>query len=297
MLPGAEGPAHGDRIDVFIPGAQKSGTSSLLSALGEHPRVRRHANAEFRAFLDPTVDIGGAVRQEFETKRPDELWLAKSAGVLHSPSALRRMHAHNPDMRLIVILRDPVLRAHSAFWYARRTGDEHMTDFAEALRAESDRTDVPLARRPRVSYRRLSTYLGPLRQAADLFGRDNVHVVLFEDFVRDQQAIMARVHSWLGLPSHLSAGAPLHKNPARSVRSVTIARLLRPESGPVRVMKRVVPRSLGRQAREVAMRANQRSMVADPLDERVRRQLADEFSEHNRALATEFGLDMSGWTG
>lgn len=42
----------GEKIDIFIIGAQKAGTTSLKNYLGEHPQINTHTTKEFSYFYD-----------------------------------------------------------------------------------------------------------------------------------------------------------------------------------------------------------------------------------------------------
>ncbi|MGH3365879.1 MAG: hypothetical protein ACRDOY_01605, partial [Nocardioidaceae bacterium] len=254
-----------------------------------------HQTAEFGAFLDPGADIAAEIGRAFPSSSHDRLRVAKSAGVLHSPEALRRLKEHNAESRLIVMLRDPVVRAHSAYWFARRTGDERIPSFAAALAAEESRADVPPARRPWVAYRARSHYLEPLRAAAALFGPENLTITLLEDFAADRLGTLAKLQTWLGLERHELTAAPT-MNAARGARSPTVARLVRSNSATTRVARRVLPRSTARRIRRVVNSANERPVTVTPLDEELRAELARSFAAHNKALADEFGVDVSRWS-
>ena len=53
--------------------------------------------------------------------------------MMYSREALARLKAHNPSVQVVLVLREPVARAHSEFWYAKRRGREPAESFAAAL--------------------------------------------------------------------------------------------------------------------------------------------------------------------
>lgn len=281
-------------LDVVIPGAQKAGTSSLLRALGTHPGVVRHQDSEFAPLVQPELDLGQAVSRAYPAADRGSLRLAKSVGVMHLDGAFARMHAHNPDMRLVFMLREPVSRMYSAYWFARRTGDETLHSFTEAVAREGQRTDVPESRRARTDYRRRSDYVTPLREAAALFGRDRIKVLLLEDYGADRGTALGDLQSWLGLAHEDLTMTPAVRNAAVSSASPRIARLAR-GAGVARLGRHVLPSGARHRVRTALMRANERPLTVPPLDEAIRADLQVTWVEHNAALAREFGLDLSSW--
>lgn len=114
----------------LVIGAQKAGTTSLYAQLCAHPAVvpalrkevhwfdRAHRRgADYRAYFPRSRDLarrgaGPAVTGE------------ATPFLLCHPLAPARVRAALPDVRLVVVLRDPVARAISGFHHAVRHGDE-----------------------------------------------------------------------------------------------------------------------------------------------------------------------------
>ena len=134
-------------IQLMIVGAQKSGTSSLLRYLEQHPDMHTHPQPEMTFFLQDREYSRGyewAFAKYFagESDRDDianKQLIAKNVMVMHSPEVMQRIYEHNPDIHLVVLLREPVARAYSAYWWARRRGWENIKTYEEALAAEEDR--------------------------------------------------------------------------------------------------------------------------------------------------------------
>lgn len=283
-------------LDVVIPGAQKAGTSSLLSALGSHSQVVRHRTEELGALVTPDVDLATAIHKEFPDTPEAKLLLAKSAGVMHADGALERLHAHNPRIRLVFMLRDPVARVQSAYWFARLTGDEVIPAIGDALAAEDGRTDVPDARRPWVAYRARSQYLEPLQQAAEIFGRDQLKILLLENYRADRNGALRELQEWLGLTVEDLSRSPHVVNASRTAGSAKIARLARSTNPATRLARRLLPITATRTIRRGVIRMNERQGSPPPLEPAQQQELAGFFADHNRRLAEAFDLDLSKWS-
>ena len=102
--------------EFLIIGAAKSGTTSLISDLRHHPEVCT-PGAEvnfFSHFYDNGEDW---YRSLFS--QPQLLCGEKSTSYLYNRSSAERIFRYNPQMKLIILLREPVKRAYSN-WTMRR---------------------------------------------------------------------------------------------------------------------------------------------------------------------------------
>jgi hypothetical protein len=108
----------------IIPGAQKCGTTALAVYLGGHPRLRLATTKEPDFFLrDERYRRGGAdYRKLFPRRRPPggELFFEASVGYSFNPAVPKRMAAFDPELRFVLMVREPAGRAHSA-WNMYRT--------------------------------------------------------------------------------------------------------------------------------------------------------------------------------
>jgi hypothetical protein len=130
---------------------------------------------------------------------------------LFHPLAAERAAAMVPGARLIVLLRDPVMRTYS-HWKERRRSDAEPLDFADALRAEPDRLlgeERRLRNDPsyysyaheQQSYVAQSRYVHSLRRWADLFGMDRILVVASEEYYSTPAAVLQKIADFLGIDS------------------------------------------------------------------------------------------------
>ena len=135
------------KIQLMIVGAQKAGTSSLLRYLAQHPDIHTHAQPEMTFFLQAREYTRGYewafgkyfTGQNSHDEIQDKHLIAKNVMVMHSPEVMQRIYEHNPEIHLVVLLREPVARAYSAYWWARRRGWENIKTYEEALAAEETR--------------------------------------------------------------------------------------------------------------------------------------------------------------
>jgi len=187
----------------FVIGAQRCGTTYLHGLLDEHPEIvmARPALPEPKFFYDDELFERGLdwYRSHFFGHQQGErLWGEKSVGYLESDLAADRIRAAFPDAPLLVSLRNPIGRAVSNYWFTAGHGLEDRP-IEEALMAEDDGMverdgDWFLVAGRRIAanpfiYRRRSRYVEDLRRWADRFGKDRMHIMVFEDVVGSETAV------------------------------------------------------------------------------------------------------------
>lgn len=207
--------------NFVIAGAMKCGTTSLHAALEQHPDVSLPEGEVQLLSIDDFVENpvfspcveGEWVHQDFD-RFFDEYcnWHAarhrnaKSGQILgedaptylSSPIAMARMSELMPDTKIIVALRDPVVRTISHYWHLVRSG----------------RVDLPLeellCRTPALLLKR-SMYLRQLELLFSYFDRAQVHIVLLEQLMRDPQKVMVEIFRFLGVRENIDY-VPVHAN-------------------------------------------------------------------------------------
>lgn len=222
--------AHRPLPDFAIIGAKRSGTTSLYYSLLRHPRVApmfpsaerfpmRHDQKGVH-FFDSEYGRGLRwYRAHFPTERARARQAAKAGGpvrvgeaspyYLFHPLAPARAERPLRATRFIVLLRDPVDRAHSHYREQKRNGVEQMT-FEEAIAAEPERTrgeEERIVAEPgyrsfpheQQSYVAQSEYVVGLRRWFEHFEREQFLVVRSEDFYSDPQAAYGEVLGHVGL--------------------------------------------------------------------------------------------------
>lgn len=120
------------RIGFLVGGVQKAGTSALARYLAAHPRLRLPAAKEAHVFDATDFDDGWTPAQVdlryaslFDGAPVDRALLGDATPFyLVHPRVVARIARYNPNMRWIVLLRDPAERALSHFHMERQRGTE-----------------------------------------------------------------------------------------------------------------------------------------------------------------------------
>ncbi|MGE0431355.1 MAG: sulfotransferase [Planctomycetota bacterium] len=203
-----ESPAagHDVRVSFLLGGAQKAGTTSLDAWLREHPQVAMpHSRKELHFF-----DLDGNFAAATPTYADYHACFDAGASGIHGestpaymyfPAVPARVAAYNPEMKWILLLRDPADRAFSHWNMMREAGAEPL-DFMSALDAEPDRIAdrADLERRRRYSYLDRGRYAEQIRRLWHHFDRSRTLVLRSEHLWQDPTAGLQRICRFLGVP-------------------------------------------------------------------------------------------------
>ena len=189
--------------DFIIVGAAKSGTTSLANYLAAHPFVEIVSDRLefFGEYWNPAV--GCMSMQEYLDKFaniPNHVMAGeKSVSYLYSQRAPHEIFRLNRQMKIFIILRDPVERAYSDYWHRRRTGVESLS-FEDALVEEKKR--IAAGARFELHYASYGLYFSKVARYIDIFGPENVHVIRFEDLRNNPAFVCKQCFDFLGVEEY-----------------------------------------------------------------------------------------------
>lgn len=131
----------------------------------------------------------------------------KTASYLERPDVPRRIRALIPDAKLVFLLRDPVDRAISNYWFSVEHRVEHLP-ISEAFAEQAERR--PYSRESfsvsPFAYTRRGRYAVDLERYWRLFPAANLKLVSFERFVANVDGELADILDFLGVEPSTAAG-------------------------------------------------------------------------------------------
>ena len=213
---------------LFIIGAQRSGTTLLTQGLDLHPDLdfAKPIRPEPKYLLKPDAEISA---EDYEARYfkglPDDVMRAeKSTSYIEYPDVARRIARHFPGARCIALLRDPVERAVSNYWFSVQHGHEKRPP-EEALdpATESDAKVAGVSASP-FAYLKRGRYLGFLDSYADIVGADKLLVLQTERLVKDEST-WSEVHGFLRLEPDQAPTSQERANAVPRERAVAAATL------------------------------------------------------------------------
>lgn len=192
-------------FNTFIIGVQKAGTSYLKDILSQHPEIETHQANEFTSFLDPVYKDEAALEKSIKQAfNKDQLSskkhiLGKGVGVFVSKVALKRLFSHNKNVKLIVVLRNPIDRVFSAYNYCLARGLEKNKSFTDAIR-ERNRYPNDVMRSRNCNYINTSMYYLHIDLISEFVKKERIMLINFEDLKNNPNKICADVFKFMGLP-------------------------------------------------------------------------------------------------
>jgi hypothetical protein len=205
----------------LIAGAMRAGTTALHTYLVTHPAIGRSTAKEIHYFSLNYHRGPAWYRGHFPTRLLQQyvkhrygLELISGEATpyyMFHPQAPYRIASLLPDVKLIIVLRNPVDRAYSHFMLARKIGVEPLPSFEEALAAEPQRlagevekmSDDPCYRSHShwlLAYVMRGMYIDQLERLHSLFPEKHILVLTSEELLLDPAAVHGRVLQFLGLP-------------------------------------------------------------------------------------------------
>ena len=280
--------------NLFIVGAPRCGTTSLWSYLKGHPEIFMSSekelyffDADLRTNPATTISLEKYLRH-FSTAGDEKKIGEATPSYLRSPGAPRAIKEFSPTAQIIIMLRNPVDVMHSLHSGALY-GLEPITDFEAALAMDATRTG-----RERVGYRDLTDFPSQVQRYLDLFGRENVHTIIYDDLKRDPAAVYQDTLRFLGVRLGFTPQFIILSANER-VRNIRLQRTLSRPSRALRHLSALVPSGLRPRIRRALFNCNLEVRPRPPMDLELRRRLQKEFEPKVEQLSKLLGCDLSGW--
>lgn len=192
------------KVDFIICGTQKGGTSALDAYLRGHPEICMANRKEVHFFDDDEAFRNGLPNNSsyhsFFSPQPSHKLLGEATSTyMYWRDAPRRMWQYNPNMKLIVILRNPIDRAYS-HWNMERLRNADTASFWDAIQNEGERCRDALPNQHRVySYIDRGFYLEQLRRIWAYFPKKQTLVLRNEELRQYPNETLQKVYGFLGL--------------------------------------------------------------------------------------------------
>lgn len=281
--------------NLFLVGTPKAGTTSLHDSLSVLPNVQSGSIKEPHHF----AKIGANVKSvrsltakeylaSYDFTNPNiKYWLDSSVSYLHQPSALKEIKRMCRDPKIVIMLRDPIRRMHSHWLMDVRDGLVR-DEFREAVLKDiaEPRKGFGFSH----MYVELSLYFDAVDTCMKIFGRQNVFVGVFEDYVENTERFMGELLTWLNLRGTEYVARSVKKNPASVPRNKAAA-LLYHNMDLRRTLKKFLPNELKDFFRSI--------LLQDSAPLKMCRRDHDEFSHFFKSdicqLKKQFNIGHPSW--
>ena len=209
----------------LVIGAQKAGTSALHTYLSSHPQLVGSQPKELNYFSCEKIFKKGLkfYHSHFHSTDDQAISFETSPSYLHNRVAFKRIYEYNPEMKMIVIVRDPVERAYSAWnmyrllykknrnWFFdqwvsycckkntgfKRRSKNSLFDFSEYINEELNHIssgDPQILESPVISH---GLYYQQLSRFHTLFQKDQFLILENTDLTKNTVDVLKQIENFL----------------------------------------------------------------------------------------------------
>jgi hypothetical protein len=193
-------------IDFMVPGMSKCGTTTFCSMLAQHPQVFIPAEKEPLLFINENYESSLEWYVNLFRDAPKDALLGEGSTFYSSITlevgSRERILAFNPDIKLIFIMRDPIVRIESSFRELHNSGPFYGVyppfDLGDALLSHPDILDD-------------TRYWSRLNNFRDHMPPENILVIFLEDLQRNAPDVLARCYDFLGVDASFASRVTAQK--------------------------------------------------------------------------------------
>ena len=190
------------KVNFLIIGTQKAGTSALAFFLSQHPEIEVPKTKELHFFNNETIFSShnidyGIYERQFTFAEGISHFGEATPFYMYWKPCMGRIKNYNPNMRIIVVLRNPAERAFSS-WNMQWTRKVETKDFFYCIKNEDHRlrkaspSDIR-----KYSYVSRGFYAKQIKHIFSYFNREQIHFIKYEEFSKLWEAVLNDVLAFL----------------------------------------------------------------------------------------------------
>ncbi len=294
------------KVNFFIAGAPKSGTSALSEYLKQHPQVC-FSNPKETGFFDEFLKGFSGSEEDyfnyfFTTLTPNHIAIGEgSVWYLYSQKAFENIKRYNPEAKIIIMLRNPVDMIYSLHSQLLYNFIEDVKDFKQAWLMQEGRksgNNIPKGCKDPalLQYSEIGLYSKQTKRLKRIIPAEQTMIILFDDFVNYTEKVYSQVLSFLNLDQDERQDFPkINENKLR--RSYKLGRLTTSLGRffKYRAFIRKILHKAGIRILPLLDRLNTKKIKRRPLDPEMRSILIEAFRKDILELSTILERDLSHW--
>jgi len=286
------------KIDLFIVGAQKCGTTSLKNYLGEHPDINGQIQTEMTYFTnDEEYGLGfdNAYKTYFsKDKNNAKIRIAKYVSLCQSEYGLLRLKEHNQNCKIVLMVRNPIERALSSYMMEQSVGGENRS-FDEVIEYILKHKDI-WQYRAIISYGFYNKFINNI---LNYFDRGSMRVVILEELKQKPECILEAIFSWLDVNDSFMPDLTKIHNKGGVSRSKKVSDFLLWFLNEKNILKRcakiILPNQLTSKIGFELRQFNKDKNKTEIMPENTRKILQKLYEPHNKELSQFIGRKSPIW--
>ncbi len=288
------------KVEALIIGAGRSGTTTLYEYLDSHPQVCFSSVKELHYFsFDDLYARGEDYYHHFiKHQKPEQRIVSSSTYLLIDHKAIPKIKAYNPDMKIIVMLRDPVARAYSGYQYALNNGYEKQTvSFAEHIDNEINvLKNGDIIEQNNLCNLYQSRYYEHLKEWLKYFPKENFLLLKSTDLFKNKTTVFKQLSDFLQTDAGLFPNEDIRSNQAAAAKFKGLQQVLVNRNHPVtRFLRKLLPAGLRYKIihsgiTEKVSKLNRKDAKYTEISEAEKQYAADLLKTDTENLYREFGI-------
>ncbi len=205
------------KVNLVVAGVARAGTSGIINGLKQHPEIyvgrdEKNLDEDETKFFDQeeNFSISSTTQmitnyKNYHNKFFKNIDISKKIICSNAPiysyweNAIKRLWYYNKEIKLIIILRNPVERAYS-HWNKEKNNGREKLSFHEAIQKEMERSKNFLPYQNRnSSYTERGFYTEQIRRAWKFFDKKNVLFIKYDDFCNNPKNIFNSIFEFLNI--------------------------------------------------------------------------------------------------
>ncbi len=294
--------------NLFIIGAPKSGTTALAEYLGSHNNIFVTTPKEphyFATDLDDycVVKTDKEYKSLFtKTTGLEKVLSEASVYYMYSEVAIANMAKYCPDAKLIAMLRNPVDMVYSMHSQLLQSANENILSFKEAWASVPDRQSgnkiPPGCKCSKVlDYHNIAKYAHQLKRVYDHYPKNQVQIVLFDDFIENPLSTYKEALRFLDIPYDERHYFPVVNSNTRP-RSYFIDSFIKKQNPSVMLAKNLLKKLIGKSQLGLLEKLDSINTLPHkrlPLEDTLRREIISVYQDDIAELQSLLAIDLSNW--
>lgn len=233
--------------NFICPGAAKSGTTTLFELLNQHPDIFLPEVKETFFFWNSDYYNGSEwyEKQYFDNVKNEKIIGDITPLDMYFDYIPKRIHdTLGANIKILFILRNPAERAFSHYLMSVRQRFESKS-FEEAISLEENRlTNGELDDKRHFSYTDRGFYGKQIQNFLNYFSIENMHFVLFEEFVKRPEIITKEIFRFLHVEENININYRIHSNKGYTIKYIKLHNLLINVYNRYDLINRIFPKKL-----------------------------------------------------
>ena len=290
--------------NLLIVGAAKSGTTSLHNYLNQHPDIFMCSPKEPHFLINKEIGKQRIHKGVIDFKDYESLFVEKdhlkyrgesSVMYLSFPEiAIKNIkHYLDDDVKIIIMLRNPVERAYSGYQHVKRYNMMENLSFEDALELGEERYQDIKNLTPASRYLELGNYYNQV----NLFkkGFENIHIVIYDDYKSNFNEELNKIFDYLGVVRITINTEQWHMVGGWQWKSDGIKKIMMQQNFLKSFLKLIIPfKSLRQYIRAKFQKANMK--VVGKINPQTEQWLKEYYKQDVAKLSSLLNRNLNHWT-